>query len=484
MITGRQALASLDQALNEARTRIDAVEVQIDAVNQKLVAQHTARAEDYKELARIRVDLLADGELVHLLDRAEQQVVGLLGQRDAALQDLLRQIEVSEEAHQALEAERAVQARQVDAAAEAVDAADALTQARLDADPGYRAQRDKAHDVERKAMHAEEKAVRSEEEREQKGASYRGDALFMYLWERRYGLPEYRAGGLIRWLDGKVARLIGFADARANYSRLNEIPVRLREYADGLKTAAETEFQALKELDTSAREADGVAALEQRLAEEHDRLDAIDQRIVQADSDQQALLERKAAFASGDDPHTRQAVQFLASEFQRNDLMELRRAVMTTPFPDDDIIVSRLLEREDERRRLEASLQGLRETISQHQKRLSELETLRVDFKRRRYDRAGSAFGDDAMIGMMLGQFLHGLLDRQTLWKVLQEQQHYRPRRSDPTFGSGGFGRGSVWGGGVGDLRDLSDIVGGLRRGGGGLGGRRRGGGFRTGGGF
>jgi hypothetical protein len=101
-----------------------------------------------------------------------------------------------------------------------------------------------------------------------------------------------------------------------------------------------------------------------------------------------------------------------------------------------------------------------------------------------RYDRAGSAFGDDAMIGMMLGQFLHGLLDRQTLWKVLQEQQHYRPRRSDPTFGSGGFGRGSVWGGGVGDLRDLSDIVGGLRRGGGGLGGRRRGGGFRTGGGF
>lgn len=40
----------------------------------------------------------------------------------------------------------------------------------------------------------------------------------------------------------------------------------------------------------------------------------------------------------------------------------------------------------------------------------------------------------------MLANLLNGLLDRQTLWKVLQEQQRYRPQRSDPTFGSGGFG--------------------------------------------
>ena len=92
----------------------------------------------------------------------------------------------------------------------------------------------------------------------------------------------------------------------------------------------------------------------------------------------------------------------------------------------------------------------------------------------------------------MLGNFLNGMLDRRALWKVLQEQQQYRPQRSDPTFGSGGFGRGTVWGGGVGDLGGLGDILGGgLGRGrgrggwgGGGGGGRGGGGGFRTGGGF
>ena len=86
----------------------------------------------------------------------------------------------------------------------------------------------------------------------------------------------------------------------------------------------------------------------------------------------------------------------------------------------------------------------------------------------------------------MLGQFLEGLLDRRMLWKVLQEQQSYRPRRSDPTFGSGGFGRGTVWNGGLGDIGDIFGAIGrgGFGRRGGGFGRGGGGGGFRTGGGF
>ncbi len=190
-------------------------------------------------------------------------------------------------------------------------------------------------------------------------------------------------------------------------------------------------------------------------------------------------------------------MDFLAAEFQRDDLMELRREALATPFPEDDLTVARLLQREDERRQFDASIQGLREALQQHQQRVQELEALRLDFKRNRYDRAGSTFGDDALIAMMLGQFLNGVLDRQNLWRILQEQQRYRPERSDPGFGSGGFGRGTVWGGGVGDLGGLGDIMGHIGRtgGGGSVGGRSggwgggsggggSGGGFRTGGGF
>ena len=199
----------------------------------------------------------------------------------------------------------------------------------------------------------------------------------------------------------------------------------------------------------------------------------------------------KAFYAAGQDEYSGKALALVASELQRDDLMELRREALATPFPEDDLIVARLLEREDERRRLDGSLQALRESLARNRQRLDEVETLRTDFKRNSYDRADSQFGDEAMIAMMLGQFLSGVLDRRNLWRVMQEQQRYRPERSDPGFGSGAFGRGTVWGGGLGDARRQGDIFGGLgrgsaRRGGGGGGGGGGGssGGFRTGGGF
>jgi hypothetical protein len=310
----------------------------------------------------------------------------------------------------------------------------------------------------------------------------------MYLWSRGFGTPEYRSSGILRMLDSKVAQLIGYADARANYARLNEIPERLREHAASLAAAAETELAALRTLDETARTADGIADLDVRLKEAQDRLAAIDARIAQAASDRQALEVRKALFAAGEDEHTRQAVDFLASELERDDLMELRRLAMSTPLPEDDLIVSRMLKREDETRRIQATAQGLKEAIAQQQQRLAELEALRSDFTRSRYDRNGSSFSDQALILATLGQFLNGVLDRRALWRVLQEQHSYRPERSDPSFGSGGFGRGTPWGGGGGvDLGDIlgslgrSGRIGGGHRGGGSSGG---GGGFRTGGGF
>lgn len=484
MVSGHETLASIDQAVSQARQAIASVESQIESVNGRLAELRRAQTQDYKDLARVRLGLIADSRTVQQLDRTEQQVLALLERRQAALKDLDLQIQTADGAISALESERQNQAGRVNAAAEAVDAAEAKTQARLDADPAYQVHREQAQQAERIAQHATEKAARSEEEREQKGAAYRTDPLFLYLWQRDHGLPSYKASGLIRLLDGWVAGLIGFADARANYSRLNEIPERLREHAEGLKARAEAEFNALKSLDEAARAADGIPALEGTVAEEQTRLDAIDARISQVEAEHQALMVRKALFAAGEDAHTRQAVDFLAAELGRDDLMELRREALNTPLPEDDVIVGRMLQREDERRQIEASIQVLKGTIAQHQRRLSELEALRADFKRSRYDRAGSTFGDEAMIAMLLGQFLNGLLDRQNLWRILQEQQRYRPQHSDPTFGSGGFGRGTVWGGGVGDLGGMGDIFGGRRGGGFGGGGGRGGGGFRTGGGF
>ena len=159
MISGRQALASIDDAFGEERSKMSALEQRIETLSATLVEQQKADAQDYRELAKVRVDLLAGGQLVQHIDQAERQVIALLKNREVAARELTERIQAAEAARAAVEAERTVQANEVDRAAEAVDEAEARTQARLDADPAYQAQRERAQEAERTAMHADEKAA-------------------------------------------------------------------------------------------------------------------------------------------------------------------------------------------------------------------------------------------------------------------------------------------------------------------------------------
>ena len=470
MISGRHALGVIDDSLNQERASIDAADTRIAELSRQLLALQQVRIGDYRELAGLRVDMMASGNTLSGIDAVERQVVAALKARESAEAELDARIPVSQDERNGLELERETQQQALEKAAEALDFAEAATQERLDADADYQAREQRTREAERVAKHAEDKALHSEQEKDEKGRSYRDDALFMYLWERHYGMPQYRAWPVTRWLDAKVARLVGFEDARANYARLQEIPVRLREHAEQKKRDAEAAFAALRGLDEKAREHDGVVALEAARDQEQANLEAIDARIEAAAERYGRLLERKEAFAAGEDEHYRKAVDYMTSELRRDDTRELRRDAMATPFPDDDLIVNQLFEREQQVQQLETSLLELKNALRQQHKKLRELESLRADFRRRRYDQSGNSFSDGTLIAAMLGNFLNGMLDRDSLWRVLEQQQRYRPQRTDPTFGSGGFGRGTVWGGRRGGL-------------GGGF-GRGGGGGFRSGGGF
>ena len=466
MISGRHALGVIDDSLNQERASIETADTRIAEISRQLLALQQARVEDIRELARLRVDMMASGNTLSGIDAVERQVAVVLKARQAAEAELDARIPALQDERNGLEAGRETQRQAVEEAADALDLAEAATQARLDADADYQAQEQRTREADRIARHAEDKALHSEQEKNEKGQSYRDDALFLYLWDRHYGTPQYRAWPVTRWLDTKVARLVDFEDARANYARLQEIPVRLREHAEQKKRDAEAAFEVLRGLDEQAREQDGVVALEASRDQQQAGLEEIDARIEEAAERYGELLARKEDFAVGEDEHYRKAVGYVASELRRDDTRELRRDAMATPFPDDDLVVNRLFEREHQVQQLETSLNELKRALRQQHEKLQELESLRADFRHRRYDQSGYSFSDGTLIAAMLGNFLNGMLDRDSLWRVLEQQQRYRPRRTNPTFGSGGFGRGTVWGG---------------RRGGFGRGG---GGGFRTGGGF
>ena len=59
-------------------------------------------------------------------------------------------------------------------------------------------------------------------------------------WRKKHGQADDRSGFFVRFFDRKVAGLLGHRDARANYARLREIPLRLREHAKNKQSDVET----------------------------------------------------------------------------------------------------------------------------------------------------------------------------------------------------------------------------------------------------
>ena len=481
--SGRETLASIDEAAGMLRGELRQIDARIQKTSAGLLRARQAESEAYRALAKIRIEQLSSPELVETMDRAEREVVGLLDAREKELAALEQTLDACREREAELERGRDSQTQAVEEAERTLGAAEDATAARLANDQGYVAQSERARTAVGVARAAEEKAAQAAHDRVEKGVPYEADRLFMYLWNRGYGTPQYRAWPVARYLDGKVAGLCSYFRARPNYAMLLEIPVRLGEHAADLRARAEAEIEALRKLGEAAAEEDGHPALCEALAAEREKRAKIDADINAEETRFQELVGTRASYAGGEDEYFRKAIQLLEQEFKREGIEELRWEVEATPRPEDDAIVADLAGTLAEKARLEQILADTQELLRSHQRRLTELESVRRTFKENDFDGAYSFFDDGSNVTLLMGQFLQGVLNSGALWRLLQSQQEFRRPAQRPGFGEGlSFGSSSsghgVFGGsggfgksfGAGDGFHTGGSVGG--------------GGFRTGGGF
>lgn len=474
METGTQALASISAGVRLIHDQVEEADGQIRRTSEAIVELRKKQAENYKRIARIRLDNVVSGELEAGLDAAGRHTAELLESRGRDLDALEAQIAAARAAGNELERRREELDAEAARADEVLDAAEAEVQRGLEQDPAYLAQLEKAQQAERTAGHAEEKTRQAEAAYKEKGAPYEQYPLFSYLWQRGYGTSAYSANALVRYLDGWVARLARYDDARPNYARLAEIPQRLGEHAARLRAVADEEFAALTRIEEAAAADAGVPALRQALDEARGRVDEIDKRIDESEATLVELERKRAEFARGEDDRFRQAVDALTGAFERESLITLYEYARSTATAEDDVLVQEMERIRDEVTRLEETLREQSQVRERLLARMQDLEDVRRRFKAERYDSPQSGFGNAAMLVMLLNQFLQGAASSGDLWRTIERSQRYRRKASNPDFGSGGFPhRRGTW-------NIPFPRGGGSRRGG--FGGGK--GGFRTGGGF
>jgi hypothetical protein len=455
MISGRQAIAQIEQTIEKARQQEAKCELAYTRATEEVGRLRIQRTEAFRELARLKLDAITQNKVVGELDAAERQAVSLLTSRREALRQLTERRRQAEERVRQAEAARQAAVDTLEQTLADIETIRRNVEAKVSINPEWISDRARIDEVTGQAQQAEKKAVQAEADRDEKRRPYEDDPLFMYLWKRKFGTAAYRVNPFARYMDRLVARVVGYDKARANYALLNEIPERLREHArrviGDLREARDRltalERRALVEAGIEAAEAEGakardaVAEAEDRLAEAREALATLDRT-------------HDTSVMEGDAPY-REAVELLAAADAREDLNQLYQEALRTPAPQDEEIV----------RRVQATdvmiNRALRQAVTAHRQlkevaeRRATLEYEWEELRHQGYDTPYGTFGNEAALGNVLGGVLTGAVGGAILGQVLRGGFHHGPSPWDSGFGGGipfpqpgGFGTGGSFGGG------------------------------------
>jgi hypothetical protein len=481
-LSGNDVLALIERTLSDTRNESTNIDTRLARMTAELERLRQMEIGCLSVLARMRLREIEAAEVTASLDATGQSVRALLAEREGAQAEVEAVIAAAEERRKELAREREKQHDVVDAAEQALDETRAAVQKALAADESYGGAMHAAEASDRVADLAEDKVKAARRDREEKGKPYEADPLFSYLWMRGFGTPAYVGAGLSRTLDRWVARVANFEPLRRDYWLLTELPARFDEHAKRMRAKSDDDLAAVHALERAAAEAAQVPQREEELGKAAEALAAVDARVEEHEAKIDALIEKRAAFAAGDDELSRRANEILRDALRGQTMRTLRERATSTPTPDDDAAVDQLTVVRADLPRIEEEAKRSRVLHETNRERAVKLDEIRKRFKDARYDAVSSEFVNGALIAALLTQLLAGALGVGDAWDTLKKQQRYR-QLADPRFGSGRFPRGgNPWGGGWGGGGFGGGFGGGggFGRKGGGFGG----GGFKTGGGF
>ncbi|WP_150525574.1 hypothetical protein [Roseibium sediminis] len=466
MLTGRETMTSIEAALNDLRREEAELGTRIERATRAFADFQTRKGEAYKDLARFRLDTQSVENLDIRLDSAAREARRLLEKRASDLKVLMETLRTRETERAELQAKRDSLIADQTAAEDRLDGLMDAVDETLEKDAAFLAQRDRTLAAQKTAEAAAAKAKTAVEDRASKGKAYDDDRLFIYLWQRGFGTPDYNHRGLTRALDRWVAGIIDFHGARANYAMLTSLPEKLEAHAERCAEIAEEEAARLTALSRAAMEEKAGEDLVGKIETLSEGASDLETRLAAVDKGIETVAAAVQSYSTGDDDDYQKAEEHLAKSLEGDDLDDLWRAALATPSPEDEKIVRQIEDLSERMESLTREIRQDRELQRDITARRSELTDVVKRFRTKGYDQWESTFSDNSLTTVLLGELLKGGIDAAEYW-ARAERSH---KRRKPRGGQVGFPGGS----------GLPSSMGGRRSGGGSFGG----GGFKSGGGF
>ncbi len=432
-IDGRSLVRRIDEMAALGRRALSDAIASAEDLTATLAQARSQQAGAYGRLADLQIDAVGSGK-IDGLEAIDRDISRLVDDHEAYVAGLLARLEETAARLTELESQRARKADLLDKAVEAYETKVAEVETALEDDADYKARVRALADAESVSEHARAKLAGAKENAQANGTDFRADPLFMYLWNRRYRTPDYKAGNLARVLDGWVAKLCHFDRSWRNYQRLVELPEWLAEHVAKMQAREAEAEAAVEAAETRALAAAGAEKLQAKVEKARAAMRAADTEIDAAEAAQQQWLEAHNAAKSGETGPAAEARRRLAETFPQLTIPDLRQLAALTATPEDDAIVDGLIMLRKDEMAMELRLEQSAPAPQARREDLSRIETFRSAIKSARLDSPYARF-DAAMLDQTLARLMSGRFSPQDAVRQMQRGVRRAEPRVDPRFG-------------------------------------------------
>ncbi|MCF6344443.1 MAG: hypothetical protein L3J15_07220, partial [Devosiaceae bacterium] len=416
-ISGPNALKKLDEALRDIRSEEQKISRLLARSSERSAKLKETQSALFRQLANAQLEGVAREEIGEQFSRAEKQAHSILEKHDVLLNDVENQLKKLDAQVASKATKRHEILNELNQAQEKLVALKDKIKKQIEKNPKFETLQKKVENLKIIAEQSIKKTEIAQKDSEEKGKPYKNDPLFMYLWDRKYGTSEYKVGNLTRWLDGKVARLVKYNDARPNFAMLNEIPLRLSEHALYQSELEQKAQEALDRLEQKAVDEAGGKPMRLTLEKAQKELSAFDIEMAQSEDERDELAQQYQLLAEGQTPAFEEASNLLSANLQNQTISTLFERARRTSNSKDDILVKKI-------DGIIASIKEGQVDNKSYKKRLKtlairrrELEEIEWEFKKSRFDDPRSSFSKNSLTGSLLSEFLSGAISAAIYWQ-------------------------------------------------------------------
>ncbi len=515
-LSGHDTLSIIDDSIVDMRRMLSDAIAEAEQLDVRQARVQSEQVSLFRDLATIRLDVVQASEGATQFDAIHADASRLMDEHEVYVQEFSDALAGADGEIRVLETSRNESAAKHLAAVNAYEDKVAEVEASLAENVAYNALIDATEETAAVAARSHQKLDVAVAEVEDKGAPYREDKLFMYLWDRKFRSPEYDAGLITRMMDGWVAKLCKYDDAFLNFQRLTDLPVWLEQHAQDQDEKAEKALAALEGAEQDALDKAGATKLQETANTLLQTIRETDQNIDRAEEKHSKIAQKHSVALREESGPAKEARVLLSDGLKKTSFQSLRTMAAETVSFDDDRIVDRLVKLRTEEMSNELEQERAARRPERFRESLGDLEYVRRQFKRARYDGQYSVFPRSSLDDVLSSVSAGRMSGDEGFRRLARSLRRLKPK-AQPGFGGmprsstiglpgilgdvlwevakeAGRSGGRSRGGSIGFPTSLPSKrrspriniprrrSGGGRRGGGG--GSRGGGGFKTGGGF